>query len=170
MITCGAPSPSRASRRVASIPSITGMRTSISTTSGRSKVQTRTASSPSAAVPTTVKSGCVSSSSAKPALTTPWSSATTTRTGLTRAPAPRPSSAGRPRRESHHPERHRCATCLPPLRPVPPSRRARARRRQRLRPGSVTDPADGGDRPADGGDTVGPGPLSRIRRTRESLS
>ena len=52
------------------MPSITGIRTSISTTSGDSSRQIRTASVPSQAVPTTVKSGWVSSSAAKPVRTT----------------------------------------------------------------------------------------------------
>ena len=43
--------------RVASIPSSTGMRMSISTTSGLSRLASRTASSPSAASPMTVASG-----------------------------------------------------------------------------------------------------------------
>ena len=56
--------------RVASMPSITGMRTSISTTSGRCSALRRTASAPSAALATTVTSGCVSSSAENPARTT----------------------------------------------------------------------------------------------------
>jgi hypothetical protein len=75
--TRGAWPPSSASCRVASMPSVPGILTSISTTSGRADRQTRTASAPSAAVPSTVKSGWVSSSAAKPARTTSWSSATT---------------------------------------------------------------------------------------------
>ena len=65
--------------RVASIPSITGIRTSISTTSGRCSTLSRTASAPSAAAPTTVMSFCVSSSAENPARTISWSSATTAR-------------------------------------------------------------------------------------------
>ncbi len=68
MSTRGAAGP--ASCRVASIPSVPGIRTSISTTSGRSSRQTRTASAPSRAVPATVKSGWVPSSSANPVRTT----------------------------------------------------------------------------------------------------
>ena len=56
---------------VASMPSIPGIRTSIRTTSGAASRQTRTASAPSSAVPTTVKSGWVPSSPAKP-LRTIW--------------------------------------------------------------------------------------------------
>jgi hypothetical protein len=67
----GLPSgPDPASCLVASMPSMTGMRTSISTTSGDSSRQICTASVPSHAVPTTAKSGCVSSSAAKPVRTT----------------------------------------------------------------------------------------------------
>ena len=44
-------------RRVASTPSQPGMRKSMSTTSGRSRATSATASSPSAAVPTTVRPG-----------------------------------------------------------------------------------------------------------------
>ena len=66
----GPPGPEPASCLVASMPSMTGIRTSISTTSGRSSPQIRTASDPSQAVPTTVKSGWVSSSPANPARTT----------------------------------------------------------------------------------------------------
>jgi hypothetical protein len=76
MSTLGARS-SAASCLVASMPSVPGIRTSISTTSGRRSRQTRTAAAPSAAVPSTAKSGWVSSSAANPARTTSWSSATT---------------------------------------------------------------------------------------------
>ena len=55
---------------VASMPSVPGIRTSISTTSGLSSWQASTASAPSEAVPSTVKSGWVSSSAANPARTT----------------------------------------------------------------------------------------------------
>src|SRR6202046_621907 len=75
MSTRGAP-PGAASGLGASIPSMTGMRTSMRTTSGLSCLRSSTASAPSLAVPTTVKSGCVSSSAANPARTTWWSSAT----------------------------------------------------------------------------------------------
>src|SRR6202042_1220591 len=75
MSTRGAP-PGSASCLVASIPSMTGMRTSMRTTSGPSCRLSSTASAPSLAVPTTVKSGCVSSSAANPARTIWWSSAT----------------------------------------------------------------------------------------------
>src|SRR5262249_11014687 len=79
----GARSPAAAAliRRAASMPSSTGIRPSISTTSGCRSAQTRTASGPSAALPTTVKSGWVASSAPYPARTTSWSSTTTIRTG-----------------------------------------------------------------------------------------
>ena len=63
-------SPGSASCLVASMPSVPGIRTSISTTSGRSSRQILTASPPSTAVPTTSKSGWVSSSVANPVRTT----------------------------------------------------------------------------------------------------
>ena len=62
----GRSEPGLASCRVASMPSTPGIRTSIRTTSGAVSVQTRTASDPSSAVPTTVKSGCVPSSAVNP--------------------------------------------------------------------------------------------------------
>src|SRR5213076_112 len=62
-------------RRVAAIPSSTGMRMSISTTSGRSRRASVTASSPSPASPTTVVSGSVSKIFRRPTRTSAWSSA-----------------------------------------------------------------------------------------------
>ncbi len=56
-------------RRVASSPSMPGMRMSMSTTSGTSSDAMRTASSPSSASPTTWMSVCASSSALKPART-----------------------------------------------------------------------------------------------------
>jgi hypothetical protein len=70
-----------ARRRVASMPSQRGMRTSISTTSARSRRATATASSPSPASPTTSRSDWASTIMAKPLRTSSWSSATTTRIG-----------------------------------------------------------------------------------------
>ena len=52
------------------MPSMRGIRTSISTTSGCTSWQIRTASAPSQAVPSTAKSGWVPSSSANPVRTT----------------------------------------------------------------------------------------------------
>ena len=56
--------------RVAVIPSLTGMRRSISVRSGRSSWKSSTARAPSAASPITCKSGSVSTSAAKPIRTT----------------------------------------------------------------------------------------------------
>ena len=78
-----------ASRRVASMPSTRGMRTSMSTTSACSRRATVTASSPSAASPTTTRSGWASTIMANPLRTSSWSSATTTRTGARRRPSRR---------------------------------------------------------------------------------
>ena len=66
-------------RRVASRPSISGMRMSMSTTSGRSRPTSATASAPSAASPTTSMSSAEPSSTTKPLRTSAWSSATATR-------------------------------------------------------------------------------------------
>ena len=78
------------------------MRTSISTTSAVVTASASTASRPSAASPTTVMSGCESTTSLSPWRTSDWSSAMKTRITSTReSPAPRPRSrrrgAGRPR-------------------------------------------------------------------------
>ena len=111
-----------ASCRVASMPSMPGMRTSISTTSGRRSRQIRTASAPSEAVPTTVKSGWVSSSPANPSRTTWWSSATTMRTADGRCGhpvVPRPARATWPRRRSRRPG-------AGPVRRSPPTAAARS--------------------------------------------
>src|ERR1700693_799340 len=62
-------------RRVASMPFIFGMPISITTTSGISSPVNCTVSRPSAASPTTVMSGCFSSSARRPSRTTVWSSA-----------------------------------------------------------------------------------------------
>ncbi len=79
------------SRRVASMPSMTGIRTSISTRSGAVAAQTRTASAPSEAVPTTARSGWVASRSANADRTTGWSSAMTILiTPSSRGGSPRP--------------------------------------------------------------------------------
>ena len=68
------------SRRVASIPSMVGIRTSISTTCGRSRSASVTASSPFDASPTTSMSSCASRIMRKPARTSAWSSTISTRT------------------------------------------------------------------------------------------
>ena len=61
-------------RRVAAIPSVPGIRTSMSTTSGPSAATWATAWSPSAASPTTCRSGSISRIIRKPARTSAWSS------------------------------------------------------------------------------------------------
>lgn len=66
--------------RVAPRPSSIGMRMSINTTSGASSRVRRTAFSPLSASPTTSMPSCASNRATKPALTSAWSSATTTRT------------------------------------------------------------------------------------------
>ena len=76
-------------RRVASIPSMPGMRMSISTTSGRSRRAASTASAPVAASPTEARSGAVSTRMRKLPRTRAWSSATSTRMVM-----PRHRSAG----------------------------------------------------------------------------
>ncbi len=76
--------------RVAAMPSITGILMSMSTTSGTAFLATATASAPSAASPSTARSGSESISSRKPARTMAWSSATTT--PMVTPPAPRRSA------------------------------------------------------------------------------
>jgi hypothetical protein len=71
--------PASAIRLVASTPSSTGMRTSISTTSGRSRSASCTASSPLAASPTTSTSSCAPSTIRKPIRMSSWSSTSSTR-------------------------------------------------------------------------------------------
>ena len=66
-------------RRVASSPSMRGIRTSISTTSGRSAAASSTASAPSAASPTTVDVRLGGQQRLEPARTSAWSSASRTR-------------------------------------------------------------------------------------------
>ena len=88
---------SAAIRRVASSPSMPGMRTSIRTTSGRAWIAWRTASSPSVASPTTVTSGWASSRARNPALTRAWSSASTHRDHeVTRSPTGRRARTRKP--------------------------------------------------------------------------
>src|SRR6266511_2854306 len=65
--------------RVASMPSITGMRTSISTTSGSNAWVIATPWTPSPASPTTSRSGWVSSTIRKPSSSSGWSSTSNTR-------------------------------------------------------------------------------------------
>jgi len=68
----------RVIRRVASIPSSTGMRMSISTTSGLTRLTAATASEPSAASATTSRSASASRIFRRPVRIIAWSSATTT--------------------------------------------------------------------------------------------
>ena len=65
-------------RRVASMPSRTGIRMSISTTSGRVRRASATASCPSLASPTTAVSGSFSRILRSPTRTSAWSSAIST--------------------------------------------------------------------------------------------
>ena len=85
-------------RRVASTPSQRGMRRSIRITSGARAAVSATASSPSAAVPTTSMPGSRPSSIASPSRTTRWSSASSTRIGSSSAHAGRNSSTRKPSR------------------------------------------------------------------------
>lgn len=71
----------RSRARVASMPSISGMRTSISTTSAPATDTDATASRPLPASATTVRSGCESTSMASPERISAWSSTRATRTG-----------------------------------------------------------------------------------------
>src|SRR5215216_7140082 len=88
-------------RRVASRPSSTGMRMSISTTSGRVERASSTAAAPSPASPTTSMSPASSSRARNPARTSPWSS--TSRTLITGAPprgSPDPAGSSGAHREA----------------------------------------------------------------------
>ena len=91
----GGPS-SAAIRRVAPMPSSSGIRTSISTTSGRSRSASATPAAPSAASPTISRSGTVSSAIRRPARTSSKSSTSRTRTLTARSP-PRAAAAAAPR-------------------------------------------------------------------------
>src|SRR3954467_10201310 len=74
-------------RRVAAIPSSSGMRMSISTTAGSKRAAFSTASAPVRASATTSMSGSPASRRRKPARTMAWSSATRTRMVMAGAPA-----------------------------------------------------------------------------------
>ena len=65
--------------RVASMPSMTGIRTSIKITSGLACRAASTASAPLPASPTTAKPGVAATIPQNPTRTRAWSSATTTR-------------------------------------------------------------------------------------------
>src|SRR5712692_4279571 len=69
-------------RRVASRPSMSGMRTSMSTTSGSSLRALSIASRPVLASPTTVRSSALASMDATPCRTSSWSSTRSTRIGI----------------------------------------------------------------------------------------
>ncbi len=73
--------------RVASMPSMSGIRTSISTTSGWVLRACCTASAPSPASPTTVNPGVAATMPRNPARTSAWSSATSTRSVIGRRQA-----------------------------------------------------------------------------------
>ena len=90
MTTLGAAAQGRAAviSRVASRPSMPGIRMSMSTTSGASARAAATASVPLAASPTTLIPSAASRITQKPARTSSWSSTTSTRTGPAGAAPP----------------------------------------------------------------------------------
>ncbi len=94
MIRGGRGRPGAVSWRVAVMPSVAGIRMSMSTTSGRSSLASRTAWSPSAASPVTVMSSWVCRIMRNPVRSSASSSAIST-VMLTRVP--RPAGSG-PRR------------------------------------------------------------------------
>ena len=116
--------------RVAASPSTRGIRTSMSTTSGRCRRASATASTPSAASATTCRSGSRSISDRKPSRTRAWSSASRTQINSATA-GTRESSAGRraAHREPAARRRRRHAACRRRGRPVRACRPDRARRR-----------------------------------------
>ena len=81
MTTLGAAAGSRVISRVASRPSMPGIRMSISTTSGPWAAACDTAASPLAASPTTVMPSAASRMTQNPERTSSWSSTTSTRIG-----------------------------------------------------------------------------------------
>ena len=83
----GSATPGPASRRVASMPSVPGIRMSNRHTSGRRRRASSTARRPSAASPTTSMPGWALRIILRPVRTISWSSATSTRT-VTRVPPP----------------------------------------------------------------------------------
>ena len=84
---------------VATMPSVPGMRTSMRTTSGRSRPVWRTASAPSTASPTTSRSGCACRIMRKPMRSSSWSSASRMRM-LIGAPSERAAPRGRSSRRT----------------------------------------------------------------------
>ena len=126
-------------RRVASRPSIPGMRMSISTTSGRVRRTASTASSPSAASATTSMPSAVRIIR-KPVRTSAWSSATTTRTASRHRTSTGSWAAAGARGMPPRAGTHR--GCAGPRRA---SRRRRASRSRRpIRPRPLPASADGG--------------------------
>ncbi len=115
--------------RVAARPSSTGIRMSISTTSGRSSRAARTPAAPSPASPTTSKPPAASSTVRRPNRTSSSSSTSSTRI----------TSAAPPRRRSRRPAAARPAAGRPACAPAHPGRPARSRRRRPAR--SVAAPA-----------------------------
>ncbi len=81
MTTLGAADASRVISRVASSPSIPGIRMSMSTTSGWWAATADTAASPFPASPTTVIPSAASRMTQNPERTSSWSSTTSTRIG-----------------------------------------------------------------------------------------
>ena len=130
--------PASTSWRVAARPSSTGIRMSISVTSGWRRVTMSIASCPLDASPTTSRSGSASSRDLKPARTMPWSSQTTMRSSLTRCPSTggwRPAGCRRRARARAAP----CRRTAPRARGCRPGRARRPRRRRaRPRPSSST--------------------------------
>ena len=128
-------SPRSTIRRVVSTPSIPGMRTSISTTSGCKRSTTSSASSPSAASPTSSRSGWASRTIRKPMRSSSWSS---TRTIDVRRSCPaRRWAAGE--REPRRASASRCRRAAGPRRSCRRRpRRARACRAARRPSGAAT--------------------------------
>ena len=132
-------SPCSTISRVASMPSMPGIRTSISTTSGASRRVSSSASRPSAASPTTDRSSCDSSTIRNPIRSSGWSSASST-VELIADPA-RPSGAPSPASRRPGPGRRRPSRRTPrragasrPGHALPARPGRRCRRRERRRP------------------------------------
>ncbi len=152
-------------RRVASIPSTPGIRTSMSTMSGRVDATSVTASAPSSASPTTSRSGSVSRIIRRPRRTSAWSSAMRTAsrpTSFTTAPPSAAPRRARTRRRRVAPpaatrRRPRCARACRRAR----SRRQRRHRHRRRRRHQPLPPASG---------PRTPGPSSTTSSRTASLS
>ena len=115
-----------ASCRVASMPSMPGIRMSSRQTSGRSSRARATASRPSAASPITSMPGWASRIMRRPVRTSSWSSATSTRMRHARRAVPRQDGADRPAAGGVGPGLERAAEQRGALASCP---RARSRRR-----------------------------------------